>query len=166
VRKNKKGQGKIFKEIAEVLSEMGELKPYAGVEEDRATSICNDLLAQHAKKATEASSKSGCDDEELGELEELLQDALDLQNGVHKINKHEIDQGEKATADDATILTAAGSRRASSLMRGRCVAAKRRCSGSSLVPSITSGPLTDEALAAYLLSRAETTDDAGKGNAA
>jgi hypothetical protein len=44
-------------------------------------------------------------------------------------------------------------------MRGRCTAAKR-CSGSSLVASTTSGQLTDEALAAYLLSQAKATDDA------
>jgi hypothetical protein len=164
MRKNKKGKGKTFKEIAEVLSKMGELNPYDGMKEDSVASKFNELLAQHAKKAIQASSKSGCDDGEFGELEKLLQDALDLQNGVHKIrsdfNKHEIDEDEKDTVDDVTILAAAGSCRASPLMRGRCVAAKRRRSGSSLVASTTSGLPTDEALAAYLLSQAKTTDDA------
>jgi hypothetical protein len=51
VRKNKKGKGRIFKEIAEALPETGELKPYGGVKEDRVTSKFNDLVALHAKKA-------------------------------------------------------------------------------------------------------------------
>jgi hypothetical protein len=75
------------------------------------------------------------------------------------LKKHEIDEDEKATADDATILAAAGSRRSSPLMRGRCVVSKRRRSGSSLIASTTSGLPTDEALAAYLLSQVKTTDD-------
>jgi hypothetical protein len=54
--KEQERQGKIFKEIAEVLSETGELKPYGGMKEDRVTSKFNDLLAQHAKKATEPRS--------------------------------------------------------------------------------------------------------------
>jgi hypothetical protein len=103
------------------------------------------LLVQHAKKTTEASSNSGCDDEEFGELEKLLQGTLDLQSGAYKIRsdlkKHEIDEDEKATADDATILAAAGSRRASPLMRRQ---RRRRL----LVASTASGPPTK---AAYLL---------------
>jgi hypothetical protein len=101
VRKNEKGKGKIFKEIAEVLSATGEFKPYCGVKVSKVTSKCNDSLAQCASKATEASSKSGCDDEEFGELEKLLQDALDLENGAHKIRSDQIDEDEKARADDA-----------------------------------------------------------------
>jgi hypothetical protein len=126
------------------------------VKEGSVTSKFNELLAQHAK-ATEASSKSGSDDEEFGELEKLLQDALGLQNGVHKIRsdfkKHEIDEDEKATADDATTLAAAGSRRVSPRMRGRCAATKRRRSGSSLVASATSALPTDETLATSCLKQ-------------